>query len=337
MVDFTVAIPTYNGESRLPEVLDRLRTQVGVEHLDWEVIVVDNNSTDRTATIVQDYQANWPQACPLRYYLETQQGAAFARQRAAEEAQGIFIGFLDDDNLPAPNWVAAAHAFGQDRPSVGAYGSQIHGAFEVEPPADFKRIAPFLAIIERGPNPRRYEPEKKMLPPGAGLVVRKQAWLKSVPKSLVLNNKGKEAGLASEDLEALLHVQNAGWEIWYNPTMEVYHKIPPWRLEREYLIVLLRCVGLSRHRIRMLSIQPWQRPLALPAYFANDLRKLIFYFIKHRKTLKSDAIAASEFELLLSSLISPFYLWSKLLKSRFSFERLPAPVESSVATTQSSQ
>jgi glycosyltransferase involved in cell wall biosynthesis len=43
-MDFTIAIPTYNGASRLPLVLDRLRLQVDLETVTWEVIVVDNNS-----------------------------------------------------------------------------------------------------------------------------------------------------------------------------------------------------------------------------------------------------------------------------------------------------
>jgi hypothetical protein len=43
------------------------------------------------------------------------------------------VGFLDDDNIPAPNWVAAAYAFAQEHPAAGAYGSRIHGDFEVTP------------------------------------------------------------------------------------------------------------------------------------------------------------------------------------------------------------
>ena len=76
-IDFTVAIPTYNGETRLPEVLDQVRKQVDTESLQWEVIVIDNNSTDNTAKVVRKYQADWPGGCPLRYYFEAQQGAGF--------------------------------------------------------------------------------------------------------------------------------------------------------------------------------------------------------------------------------------------------------------------
>jgi glycosyltransferase involved in cell wall biosynthesis len=317
MVNFTVAIPTYNGEHRLPDVLDRLQIQIGVEHLSWEVIVIDNNSSDNTAKVVQHYQTLWSANCPLRYAVEKRQGAAFARQCAVEMATGEFVGFLDDDNLPAPNWVAAAYAFGRAYPQAGAYGSQIHGDFEVSPPQDFKRIALFLAIVERGSRPTRYEPRKKILPPGAGLVVRRQVWLDTVPKQLVLNNAGKQAGLASEDLEVGLYIQKAGWEIWYNPEMQVYHKIPGWRLEKDYLLSLFRCVGLSSHHIRMLRAQVWQRPFIFPLYLLGDFWRLLIYFCKNRNLVKQDVIAACEMELLINTLISPFFLWRKrLLRSK---------------------
>lgn len=307
--DFTVAICTYNGEKRLPEVLELLRIQVNIQHLRWEVIVIDNNSTDNTAKIVEEYQANWSTTNPLVYCFERQQGAAFARKRAIHESNAELIGFLDDDNLPASNWVAAAYAFAQEYPKAGAYGSQIHPNFEVKPPENFHRIAPFLAITERGSQPLLYEPRKKLLPPSAGLVVRKQAWLESVPTDCVLTGRVTGNMLTSEDLEALSYIQKAGWEIWYTPTMQVHHKIPSWRLQRDYLIPFFRGIGLSRHVTRMISVKPWLIPLAIIAYMTNDIRKIIFHLLKYRTQVKTDLVAACEMQLILSSLISPIYLW----------------------------
>lgn len=59
MLDFTVAIPTYNGANRLPLVLEKLRSQINTENISWEVIIVDNNSSDNTSKIVQDYQSRF--------------------------------------------------------------------------------------------------------------------------------------------------------------------------------------------------------------------------------------------------------------------------------------
>ncbi|MGL5084033.1 MAG: hormogonium polysaccharide biosynthesis glycosyltransferase HpsE [Microcoleaceae cyanobacterium] len=308
MKDFTVAIPTYNGAKRLPEVLEKLRSQTNLESLSWEVIVVDNNSTDNTSEVIRHYQENWPE---LRYFVESQQGAAFARKRAIMEAQAPLIGFLDDDTLPALDWVAAAYEFSQVHPKAGAYGSQVHGVYEVEPPEGFERIASFFAVTERGSQPHRYEPQMKMLPPSAGLVVRKHAWEENVPEKPFLSGRSGQSILNSEDLEVVMYIQNAGWEVWYNSDMHLYHQIPKQRLEREYLLYLVRSTGLARHYIRMLRLKPWQRPILFPIGFANDLRKALIYYLKHQKELETNTVLACEMEFLRSSIVSPFYLLRK--------------------------
>ncbi|WP_256529352.1 hormogonium polysaccharide biosynthesis glycosyltransferase HpsE [Limnofasciculus baicalensis] len=309
MVDFTVAIPTYNGANRLPELLERLGAQIHTENFSWEIIIVDNNSTDRTAQVVRDYQGNWHCKSPLLYCFEAEQGAAFARARGVREASGELVGFLDDDTIPEYNWVASAYKFGQEHPAVGAYGSQIHGEFEVEPPENFDKIKLFLAIIERGATAYQYEPRKRVLPPSAGLVVRRQAWLESVPSRLYLQGRTPHSMLGGEDIEAMAYIQLAGWEIWYNPEMEVNHKIPKERLQRDYLLALARGIGLSRHPIRMVRTMVWLRGWIIPIYLVNDLRKVIVHFIKYRSVMARDIGAACEMEYYWGTLLSPFYLW----------------------------
>ncbi len=313
-LDITVAIPTYNGAERLPLVLDQLRSQIDTDSISWEVIVCDNSSTDDTATVVRDYQSDWPAQFALHYRFAAEKGAAFARQRAVEVAQGGLIAFLDDDNIPTDDWVAQVYRFARSHPQAGAFGSQIHGQFETELPSELSDLKCFLAIIERGSEPRRYEPAKKILPPAAGLVVRRQVWLEAVPARLFLNNKGKGAGLASEDLEALLYIQKAGWEVWYNPDMVVYHHIPESRLRPDYLIDLLRCVGLSRFHIRLLGLSGWQRPLAIPAYIANDIRKLLLHYLRYGGRSPLTTVERCNRHLLTSILASPLFLLKKACK-----------------------
>ncbi len=307
-IDFTVAIPTYNGASRLPELLEQLRNQLETENISWEIIVVDNNSTDDTAKLIKNYQKNWQFSYPLKYYFEPQQGAAYARKKAVTEAKGELIGFLDDDNYPLSNWVATAYNFGKKYPQAGAYGSQIHPDWEVQPPENFKRIAPFLAITERGDLPLLYEPKRKLLPPSAGLVIRRKVWLESVPNQPILTGRIPGNMLTSEDLEMLLYIQKRGWEVWYNPEMEVYHKITSNRLQKDYLIPFFRGIGLSRYVTRMINVQPCHKPIVFFAYIINDLRKILLHIITHGNKLQSDLVAACEMQLFLSSFISPFYL-----------------------------
>lgn len=314
-LNITVVIPTYNGAERVPQVLDRLKQQVDMDELQWEVIVCDNNSCDRTADVVTEYQNAWLEKVPLRYCFVAEQGAAFARQRGVEEAYGQIVAFLDDDNLPAPDWLSNVYQFAEDYPRAGAFGSQIHGDFQGELPKGFGDIACFLAIVERGNKPHLYDPKSKILPPAAGVAVRREAWLESVPGRLFLNHKGKSAGLASEDLEAMLHIQKAGWEVWYNSDMVITHQIPETRLQQEYLVALLRCIGLSRFYIRWLGTKDWQRLFKVPAYIANDLRKLAFYYLKHRsRKAPLDTVTACEQVLLISTIVSPVFLLRKASK-----------------------
>lgn len=239
-MDFTVAIPTFNGASRFPAVLDRLREQQGLEDIPWEVMVIDNNSTDETKQVVESYQANFP--CPLRYCFEEKQGAGYARKLAIREAKSELVGFLDDDNIPELNWIQTAIEFAEKHPHVGAIGSQIHGDFDIDPPQELKPLLPYFAISEWGDKPFQYD---RMLPPSAGLVVRRQAWIECVPEKTILNGRTKDNFVTGEDIEVLAYIQRkGGWELWYNPKMEVNHKILISRFEKAYLVNFFRGIGL---------------------------------------------------------------------------------------------
>ncbi len=315
MIDITVAICTYNGQNRIPLVLKHLRSQVNTESIQWEILVVNNNSTDSTEAIVRQHQADWPDAYPLRYCVEPKQGLVFARQRAVQDGNGRLIAFLDDDNFPAPNWVAAAVEFSQSHPRAAAYGSQIHPLYEVEPPPNFDRIAIFLAIREvkktfSYTNDPQHAP-KRFFPPGAGLVVRKDVWLAHVPEAPVMIGRVNQSLIGGEDTEALTHIKQANWEIWHNPNMQIQHQIPQSRLTRDYLAKLLHDNGLGRHPLRMIGVPLWQRPAWTLAYLANDFRKLILYYIKHYRDLPEDTVAWSEMQVFVGSLKSPFFYWGR--------------------------
>jgi glycosyltransferase involved in cell wall biosynthesis len=305
-IDFTVAIPTYNGASRLPKLLDKLRQQTNLDQISWEIIVVDNNSTDNTAQVVQEYQGNWLPGIPLTYILEPEQGAAYARLRAVQAAKGELIGFLDDDNLPNPDWIAQAYTFAKEHPQAGAFSGQIHGDFEVEPPENFQRIQAFLAIREHGSTPHQFEPQNLRLPTAAALVVRRQAWQESVPQRPQL--KGRLAGsmLGGEDYEPLLYMHKAGWEIWYHPELHTYHQIPSWRLEWKYLLSISRGCGLATCQLRLINATTQQQPVIVIRTLLGNLRRILWHVIKYRGQVKRDLIAACELEFFWGSFLSSF-------------------------------
>lgn len=311
MIDFSIIIPTYNGEKRLPEVLEKLQIQVNTETISWEVIVVDNNSQDQTQKIVEDFQKTWQSQAPLKYCFEAKQGLAYTRERGVNEAQGTWIGFLDDDNVPTETWVFEAYQFGENHPKVGAFGGKVLGDFEVEPPANFESISGFLALRNRGEIPNLYQPEILSLPTGAGLVVRKQVWCDCLPKqSKFIGRLGKSL-VGGEDWEPLLYMHQKGWEIWYNPAMIIYHKIPATRLQRDYLLNLIDSSCLPFCSLRMITAEPWEKPMLLFRMIGGNIYRALLYFIQHRHQLQTDLVAECELQMYWSRVKSPFY-WLKL-------------------------
>lgn len=313
MVDFTVAIPTYNGAERLPQVLAALRSQINTEPISWEVLVVDNNSTDRTADVVAQFQAEWPAAYPLRYCIETRQGAAYARQQAIHAANSVWVGLLDDDNIPAEDWVAQGHEFGIHHPQAGAFGGQIHGEFESPPAPNFRRIQSFFAIRERGDKPHRYQPETLNLPPTAAVVVRRDAWLNSVPLTQRLVGRVGKSMVGGEDFEVMLHMHHHGWEIWYTPTMHAHHQIPSWRLERDYMQSLVKAASLCICPLRLINVAPQRQPIVATRIFLGALRRAIRHWFKYRAQLATDDVAACEMTFFVWTMLSPFYMLKQRL------------------------
>lgn len=306
-LDFTVAIPTYNGANRLPKVIDLLLKQTGVAKLNWEIIIIDNNSKDDTNKVSEFYKQFSNQNFSLRYFLEKRQGIAFARMRAINEARGEFIAFIDDDNFPENDWVLQSYIFGKEHPQAGAWSGQIHGDFEVSPPEDFTRIQAFLAIREHGLQPYLFDADNLRLPPGAALVVRKQAWCESVPEELVFKGRLSKLMVSGDDTEALLYLHKAGWEIWYNPAMHINHQIPHWRLEKDYLLVLARGCGLCIFQLRLINAKNWQKPIVLVKTILGNLHRLLQHIIKYRGQFRSNLIAVFEINFYWASMLSPFY------------------------------
>jgi glycosyltransferase involved in cell wall biosynthesis len=306
VVDFTVAIPTYNGAQRIADVLDSLQHQEGLEAVHWEVIVIDNNSTDQTCKIVEEYQLHFP--CSLRYCVEKKQGAGYARKLAIHQAKCELVGFLDDDNIPYPHWIKAALDFAAQYPQAGAFGSQIHGDFDAPLPSELKPLLPYFAILEWGNQPFQYT---QMLPPSAGLVVRRQAWLECVPEKTILNGRTKDNFLTGEDLEVLAYIKRKGtWQIWYNPRMEINHKISVFRFDKNYLIPFFRGIGLSRYVTRTAGISSKRKCFGLfLIYLFGDMYKLLFHLLRHGCKSENPLANRCKYELILSSLWSPFYLY----------------------------
>lgn len=310
-IDFTVAIRTYNGALRLPAVFDRLLAQEATEGIRWEVLVVDNNSQDETAAVVARYAQHWRSDSQLRYALEPRQGRSFARDRAMMEAASQdLVGFLDDDNLPSLNWIAAAYQFAQTHPQAGAYGGNIQAHLEQEPPSGFDQVQFLLALNTGGDRPFVYQ--GRGVPVNPGCVIRKAAWQTAVPQRRRLRGgivTDRLCASVGEDVEVMHYIRSGGWELWHTPDIEVSHTLPPQRLERDYLLKYAQSTGLSMQAWRIARLKPWQRPwisLLVPFYTLLSLARLAGFYLKYQADVAHDLPKACTLQLLLGVPLSPF-------------------------------
>src|SRR5215212_6049306 len=89
----SIAVCTWNRARMVEKTLESFTRLVVPEGVNWEVVVVNNNSPDDTETVLERFAAR----LPLRHFLETRQGIAHARNRAAREARNDVILWTDDD------------------------------------------------------------------------------------------------------------------------------------------------------------------------------------------------------------------------------------------------
>src|SRR5580704_8772607 len=99
----TAILCTYNRSQSLARALDSLAVSIVSETIQWEVLVVDNNSSDQTETVVKSFCRRYPGR--FRYLFEPQQGKSYALNAGIRDAGGDILAFLDDDVEVEPVWL----------------------------------------------------------------------------------------------------------------------------------------------------------------------------------------------------------------------------------------
>lgn len=259
----TVAICTYNGASRVEAVFAALARQT-LRPDDWEVLVIDNASTDRTAEFAQRLIVDLLGGHG-RVVREDQPGLSHARACAAREARGEIICFLDDDNIPDPDFVAAAiRAFAQ-RPKAGVIGGKVVARWEVEPTPLVQTVAPFaLAICDQGLHAELVQGVGSGIV-GAGICVRTallwEVYSQPGVAAQVTGRTGKNF-MSGEDLVISIMARRLGWETWYVPTLQIHHCLPASRMDKKYLLRLYEGIGRGQAATRRVYDWKARTPLA---------------------------------------------------------------------------
>ncbi|MDX2098484.1 MAG: glycosyltransferase [Leptolyngbyaceae cyanobacterium bins.59] len=133
----SVAICTYNRAESLRRTLTTLRETTQSVSVAWELLLIDNNSSDRTSEVAHSFSD-----LPLRYIFEPQQGLSRARNRALAEAKGPFILYTDDDVDIQPGWLETYVAILGRYPDIAFAGGTIRPSWKNIPPPWVEVYAP---------------------------------------------------------------------------------------------------------------------------------------------------------------------------------------------------
>lgn len=226
----SIAIATFNRADELRLTLEGLRALDlhGIET--FEIIVVDNRSTDNTANVVAEFQDAFLDR--LRYCRCVEQGLSHARNMAIAESRFPIIAFLDDDVQVHPQWLRAlfdAHASG-DYAAVGGKADLIYPHSRPRWLTD--RDEGLLSKVDLG-NERRLATADDLF--GVNLSLRR-AWLDRVGLFRTdLGRTGKRL-LGGEETELLGRMSRAGASLLYEPTAVVGHRVAPARLRRWWFL-----------------------------------------------------------------------------------------------------
>ena len=233
----SVIIPTLNHAKYLKPALTSVQNQSFPKD-EYEIIVVDNGSTDNTRQVTERVIATHP-THQIRYIWEPELGLLSGRHRGAKEAKGQILVFIDDDIEADKGWLAAIMNAFQD-PSVHLVGGPSVPDYESKPPPwierfweqhEYGRMCGWLSLLDFGEQIREIDP---IFVWGLNYAIRKKTLFEvggfhpdCIPKHLQRFQGDGETGLSINIRENVLKAV-------YHPKALVWHKVPNKRMTIEY-------------------------------------------------------------------------------------------------------
>jgi len=229
MMDASVVVCTYNRAQSLRDTLHALKAQQTTDGRKWEVIVVDNNSTDDTKETVFEFKREWPL---LRYEFQSEQGLSHARNLGITSARGEILLFTDDDVLPESDWLELTLA-GLERWQADACGGYIAPIWEAPPPDWLtERFYGFLAV--RSDRSDDYDiTSPSQAPFGANMAFRREVFEKVGGFDTSRGRKGSVLA-SGEDGELFERILSTGFRAVFLGQSRVHHKVESFRLTKRY-------------------------------------------------------------------------------------------------------
>ena len=233
----SVIICTYNRFSSLSETLESLMQMVIPSDMIWEIIMVDNNSNDKTKTLVETYAKERPTL--FKYIFEGRQGKSFALNTGVEAARGDILAFTDDDVLLDRNWLIAIKDAFDKYPKCRAFGGKVIARLPDRIPSWIVKEGPYWNIggpighYDKGDVVRSYYEDGMYAPCGANMFFSKNIFLDYGNFNESLNLWVKSTPMF-EDTEFCFRLLNNKEEIFYIPNAIVYHKVPADKFRKNY-------------------------------------------------------------------------------------------------------
>ena len=272
----SVIICCYNSAARLPKTLAALAHQHCGHWLQWEVIIVDNGSSDNTAAIASDSWTMLNSSVPLRMVKELNPGLSNARKRGVAEAGYSFLLFCDDDNWLGENYVQGVFDILYSDNSIAACGGMGIPVFEDAEPFWFYEYAEAFAL---GSQEILREEWRQLNLYGAGMGVRRSIiadLYNSGFTPLFSGRKGASLS-SSEDCELSSIFILQGYLLVYSDELKFHHFMPKERATFSYLKRLYTAFGndgplrnlyysYTSHRFVHRQIKNWWLHLLLSLY-----------------------------------------------------------------------
>jgi glycosyltransferase involved in cell wall biosynthesis len=226
--DVSVVLCTFNRSALLADAVSALLRQADAPP--YEVIVVDNNSTDDTRQVAEQFTGD----SRVRYVREPAQGVSHARNLGAAIASAEILAFTDDDVRVGPLWIQSiARAFGE-HPDVDMIGGKVEPEWQAEPPAWLRQTgdAP-LALVDYGTEPFRITPAVPRCLITANVAVRRRSVERLRGFSPRLQRVRDGIG-STEDHDFQTRLLETGAAALYDPRIVARTIVPPERLSKRY-------------------------------------------------------------------------------------------------------
>lgn len=253
-MDVSIVIATFNRCNLLGATLDSVAAMRISRDLRWEVIVVDNNSSDGTRAAIEKRTPAFP--VQLRYLFESRQGKSHAVNAALAASTAAIVAFTDDDVQVDADWLGAAVAPLMSRTDIHYTGGPVFPMWEAPPPgwilAGSGVLRGPLALLDYGPEAFVFE-ERHRIPVGVNMAVCRSAIDRVGGFHSEMDRRGTSL-LGQAQAEFFFRTRAAGLKGLYVPTMRVQHHVPASRMTVAYYRRWWYWKGVARARI-----ETWHR------------------------------------------------------------------------------